>query len=140
MRILISACLAGWRCRYDGNHYLDRKILTLLSTHELIPICPEVLGGLPIPREPAKIEGGDGRDVLKGQARIFLRSGKDVTENFLKGANKILNIAQQTEAQRAVLKEGSPSCGVKKFGDKKPGMGVTAALLKTHNIKVEGRL
>ena len=106
------------------------------------PICPEVLGGLSIPREPAEIVGGEGEDVLDGHAKVITNTGIDVTEQFMKGANETLKIALDLDATMVILKERSPSCGSSMIysgefnGNKKKGTGVTAALLKRNGIQV----
>lgn len=108
----------------------------------VVPICPEVAGGLPIPRPPAEIVGGDGRDVLEGQARVLREDGTDVTEAFLRGAETALSIAQRLGVKEAILKSHSPSCATRMIydgtfsGTLKEGMGVTAALLLRNGIEV----
>ena len=110
--------------------------------HEgLLPICPEQLGGLSTPREQSRIVGGDGSDVLDRRAKVVMESGRDVTENFIKGAEESLKLARLFKAREAVLKTGSPSCGSGKihgnFSERlKKGDGVTAALLKRSGIRV----
>ncbi|MEM2336895.1 MAG: DUF523 domain-containing protein [Candidatus Bathyarchaeia archaeon] len=129
---LCSACLLGIKCRYDGRDALNEKVIELLKTEILIPVCPEQLGGLPTPREPAEI-----RDE-----RVITRSGKDVTENFKRGAEEVLKIAKLFDIKEAVLKQGSPSCGCGRIyngtfsGKTVKGYGITTALLKKHGIKV----
>lgn len=140
--ILVSACLAGLKVRYNGTDCLDEKIVKLLEEKKAVTVCPEVLGGLPIPREPAEIIGGDGFDVLDGKAKVVSKSGKDVTEHFLKGALTTLEIAKKVNATIVVLKENSPSCGSTMIyngefnGEKKAGDGVTSALLKRNGFRV----
>jgi uncharacterized protein YbbK (DUF523 family) len=125
-------------CRYDGK---SKPSLTILASKEIIPIpvCPEQLGGCPTPRPRAWFEGGDGRDVLKGTARVVNGQGEDVTEAFVSGARSTLHIAVTLGVAYAVLKEGSPSCGINSVtieGVKEAGMGVTAALLVENGITV----
>jgi len=138
----VSACFAGIHCRFDQRHQQVDEILELVKKGEAIPICPEQMGGLSTPRSPAEIVGGDGEDVLDGKAKVINREGKDVTEAFLQGAREALRIAQTVGAQKAILKERSPSCGSCMIydgsfsGKKKPGIGVTAALLRRHGIEV----
>lgn len=140
--ILVSACLAGLKVRYDGLDCLDRRIQNLLLEGKAMTVCPEVLGGLSIPREPAEIIGGDGEDVLNGKAKVVSKSGRDVTDSFLKGAYSTLKKAQELGATAIILKENSPSCGSTMIyngefnGTKVPGVGVTAALLRKNGIKV----
>ncbi|MGC8998816.1 MAG: DUF523 domain-containing protein [Candidatus Bathyarchaeia archaeon] len=129
---LCSACLLGIRCRYNGEDARNEKVIMLLKTETLIPVCPEQLGGLPTPREPAEIREG----------RVITKSGKDVTENFKRGAEEVLKIAKMFGIKEAVLKQGSPSCGCGRIYDGTfsgkivEGDGVTVALLKRHGIKV----
>lgn len=138
--ILVSACLLGINCKYNGKNNRNNKALQLGS--KIVPICPEQLGGLPTPRPPAEIVGGDGGDVLRGKARVITNKGVDVTENFKSGAEMTLKIAQITGAKTAVLKTNSPSCGVNCIYDgtfsnsKRHGNGVTAELLKQHGINL----
>lgn len=140
--LLVSSCLAGLKVRYDGGDCLDKRIQQLIEENKAVALCPEVMGGLPTPRIPAEIIGGDGEDVLDNKAKVIDQTGMDVTEVFLKGAYAALNKAQEIGATMVVLKENSPSCGSSyiyngKFnGEIIPGMGVTAALLKRHGIKV----
>ena len=140
--ILVSACLAGFDVKYNGSHNLNEKIKKWFEDNKVLPVCPEVLGGLSIPREPAEIVGGEGEDVLDGQAKVITTSGIDVTEQFIKGAFETLKIAQECKATMVILKERSPSCGSSMIyagefnGTKKQGTGVTAALLKRNGIRV----
>ena len=140
--ILVSACLAGFDVKYNGSHNLNEKIKKWFDEKKAIPICPEVLGGLSIPREPAEIVGGEGGDVLDGHAKVITNNGIDVTEQFIKGANETLKIALDLNATMVILKERSPSCGSSMIysgefnGNKKRGTGVTAALLKRNGIQV----
>ena len=140
--ILVSACLAGFDVKYNGSHNLNEKIKKWFDEKKAIPICPEVLGGLSIPREPAEIVGGEGEDVLDGHAKVITNNGIDVTEQFMKGANETLKIALELNATMVILKERSPSCGSSMIysgefnGNKRKGTGVTAALLKRNGIQV----
>ncbi len=136
--VLVSACLLGVRCRYDGtsnpaSELLDRSDICV------VPVCPEQLGGLPTPRPPAWFTGGTGEDVLEGRARVVNANGEDVTDRFLAGARQTLEIARLTGARRAILKEKSPSCGscmVYCDGKRVAGQGVTAALLRRAGLEV----
>ncbi|MEM1538910.1 MAG: DUF523 domain-containing protein [Candidatus Bathyarchaeia archaeon] len=127
---LCSACLLGVRCRYDGRSALNKKVVGLLKVETLIPVCPEQLGGLPTPREPAEIREG----------KVITRSGIDVTENFKRGAEQTLKLAKLFNVKEAILKQGSPSCGCGRIYDGSftgkiiKGYGVTAALLKKNGV------
>ena len=136
MKILISACLLGVPCRYDGRSKPVDEVLQLEKLgYELIPVCPEELGGLPTPRPPAECQP-DGR--------IINQAGHDVTEFYQKGAQQTLEMAQAHGCTVAVLKEKSPSCGCYEIYDGSfskrliPGKGVTAKLLCEHQIQVLG--
>ena len=127
---LVSSCLVGLCTRYDGQTKPSSACLEQLSGHHWIPVCPEQLGGLPTPRSPADLVGGDGHDVLTGKATIITRDGQDVTRHFIRGAEQCLAIAREQRIKTAYLKRGSPSCGLH------PRKGVTAALLLQHGIKI----
>lgn len=130
--ILCSACLLGINCRWDGKNNLNKKVLKLAKEKILIPVCPEILGGLPTPREMAEKRG----------SKVITKSGKDVTKFFKKGANEVLKIGKIFGAKKAILKQKSPSCGSGQIYDGTfsgkivKGDGVTAALLKAYGIKV----
>lgn len=142
MKYLISACLAGQPVRYDGQHCLQSKLKHLIETKQAVLICPEVAGGLSTPRLAAEIIGGNGFDVLNGQAKVITSAGQDVTQAFLDGAYLALNLAQLHQVTHVILKANSPSCGSNLIydgtfsGQKIQGDGVTAALLKQHNFQV----
>lgn len=142
MKILISACLLGVNCRYDGGNSRDENAINLRQHDELIPVCPEEAGGLPTPRPAVEIVGGDGNDVLDGKAKVLTADGDDKTEEFLKGAQFALELAQSKGATSVILKSKSPSCGCGKVYDGTftktlvSGDGVTTALLKRHGIEV----
>jgi uncharacterized protein YbbK (DUF523 family) len=144
-RILVSACLMGREVRYDGRaKSSDHALLAAWRAEgRLVPFCPEVEGGLPVPRPPAEIEGGaGGAAVLTGAARVLTPDGTDVTGAFLAGAQAALAVAGSFAAKIAILKEGSPSCGALRVydgtfsGRTLPGQGVTTALLESHGIRV----
>ena len=143
---MISACLIGCECRYDQKSCLDEDLEQLLREGKVIPVCPEQLGGLPTPRPPAEIIGGDGFDVLDGRARIVDQTGNDVTDEFLAGAQQALKLAKTVGATSAILKENSPSCGSSfvydgSFSGKKvSGVGLTAALFKRNGIEVRSEV
>ena len=130
--IVVSACLLGENCKYDGSNNKNQKVLDFLKDKEHIAICPEMLGGLPCPRIPAEIKNG----------QVFNKEGKLVTDEFEKGALKALEIAQKSNADMAILKESSPSCGVNTVyngeftNTKVNGSGITASLFKKKGIKV----
>ncbi len=144
-RVIVSACLLGINCKYNGGNNRDPLVVELFKRGVAVPLCPEQLGGLPTPRPPAKIAGGDGLAVIQGKARVRTVDGSDldVTENFLKGAYETLFVAEllSDSCIACVLKEKSPSCGVKRIyrfesDDLKEGMGVTAALLHSKGFKI----
>lgn len=139
---IVSACLLGVNCNFEGKNWLNPEVLDEFKKGGLFPVCPEVFGGLSVPRVPAEIQGGTGADVLSGKAKVVNMEGVDVTSQFWKGANEALRIAQAVGAKEALLTEKSPSCGCGKifdgsFKDKFiTGDGVTAALFKNNCIKV----
>ncbi|MEE9543010.1 MAG: DUF523 domain-containing protein [Thermodesulfobacteriota bacterium] len=138
--VIISACLVGVNCRYDGQDAYSKEAAEIEGAL-LIPICPEQLGGLSTPRLRAEITEGDGTEVLSGKARVLDSEGTDITKRFKLGAEEVLKITRLTGAKKALLKEKSPSCGVtiiKKDGEKIKGMGVLAALLKREGIEIVG--
>ncbi len=136
--VLVSACLLGINCRYDGG--CSAQALHMLKNEIPIPICPEQLGGLPTPREPADLCGGSGKDILKGNGRILGRkTGNDCTLNFIRGAQETLKIASLFSCKKAILKDKSPSCGYGKIyldGKLANGNGVTAELLAENGLKI----
>ena len=137
--VMVSACLLGIHCRYDGEHSCSVSLRDFASSAQLIPFCPEQLGGLPTPRPPADIIGGDGHDILSGSAKVINIQDEDVTKAFVRGAEESLVIAGLTGSLIAVMKNGSPSCGLKTSYCEKPsgsGTGITAALFKYHGIKM----
>jgi uncharacterized protein YbbK (DUF523 family) len=140
---LVSACLVGVRCAYDGNHRSNHDVLEQFKAGNLIPVCPEQLGGQPTPRSTAEICGGTGVEVLNGNAEVLEEDGTNVTESFIKGAHEVLHIAQTLGITAAIFKARSPSCGCGSIFDGTfssnlvPGDGVTTALLKLHGITVE---
>ncbi|CAN5579460.1 DUF523 domain-containing protein [soil metagenome] len=139
---MVSACLAGRPCRYDGSSNAHDRIDRLVERGRAVLLCPEQAGGLPTPRVPAEIVGGDGGDVLAGRARVVTRDGRDVTPAYLAGARRALQVAQRSGARVAVLKARSPSCGSGAIYDGTfggvlaAGDGVAAALLKANGIAV----
>lgn len=132
MRILVSACLLGVRCRYNGTAQPNEDILRLGEEHILVPFCPEVYGGLPTPREPSEIRDG----------RVYTRAGEDVTAQFEIGAEEAVRLAHLMGCELAILQDRSPSCGVGQIhnglfdGGLVPGDGVAAARLRGSGIRV----
>ena len=131
-RILISACLLGCRCRYDGQGQLRPWVEDVGKRVLLVPVCPEQLGGLPTPRPPAECRDG----------RVVTRQGNDVTDAYCRGAREALMLAEVLGCRRAILQDRSPSCGVGQIYDGGftrrlvPGDGVTARLLREHGLEV----
>ena len=143
---MCSACLIGEKCRYDGKDNLDKASPRLLEEYrkgEIKPVCPEQLGGLPTPRAGSRIVLGDGNYVLDGKSTVLTDDFEDVTEQYLKGAERALQTAKDNGITEAILKQGSPSCGCGYtqggLGERKQieGDGVTAALLKRNGISVK---
>jgi uncharacterized protein YbbK (DUF523 family) len=133
--ILVSACLLGVNCRYDGNHGKNEDVLALLDEYHLVPVCPEQLGGMETPRLASE---------RRGEKKVMNQSGEDVTAFFIKGASETLKLANIFGCKKAILKERSPSCGHGMIydgtfsGNKISGSGVTAALLRENGIEVIG--
>ncbi len=148
--ILVSACLLGVACRYDARSCPAAALKGLAVAGRVVPLCPEVLGGLPTPRPPAEIEGAaaglDGGAVLEGRTRVVRRDGTDVSAAFIAGAEAALALAQDLGIRRAILKADSPSCGVGRIhsgrfdGRLTSGDGVTTALLKKAGIQVSSEM
>jgi uncharacterized protein YbbK (DUF523 family) len=140
VKYLVSACLCGICSRFDGKDARDDRIEELVKKGKAIPVCPEELGGLPVPRLPAEIKKGDGKDILSHQCQVISIKGDDLTPFFLRGAFASLTIAKKFKIKKAILKQQSPSCGcgwIKRKGRRVKGDGVTVALLKRNGIKVE---
>jgi uncharacterized protein YbbK (DUF523 family) len=148
-RYLVSACLAGLRCRYKGDSCAHPHVVRLVREGKAVPVCPEQAGGLCTPRPPACIVREDkpfpskgwsaeGRDVLEGRAKVLDANGRDVSPRFLRGAEECLRAAKLWGIDGAILKSGSPSCGSRRAGDPEDSFveGVAAALLKKHGIEV----
>jgi uncharacterized protein YbbK (DUF523 family) len=140
--VLISACLAGVPCTHAAEAKTRAWALRLVAEGRAVSVCPEVAGGLPIPRPEAEIQGGRGDDVLDGRARVVSVEGEDVTANYLRGAEAARSAVARTGATLAVLKARSPSCGCGAIYDGSfsdtliGGDGVTAALLKRRGVEV----
>ena len=134
MKILVSACLLGVRCRYDGKSKPHPAVERLMEQHTLIPVCGEIFGGLPTPRVSAERQG----------ERVVTADGRDVTAAYRRGAEEVLRLAERYGCTAAILKERSPSCGSGRIydgtftGTLADGWGVTAELLRDHGICVIG--
>lgn len=132
MKIAVSACILGINYKYNGGNNYSEKLEELLEKHEVIPICPEVLGGLPIPRDPS--------EIVKGE--VLTNMGKSVDKEFKNGAKKALEIVKESGAELVILQSRSPSCGLGKIYDGSftgrlvEGDGVFVKLLKDEGIKV----
>ena len=134
MNILVSACLLGVCCRYDGKHNYCPELQKIAERHRLIPVCPESYSGLPVPRDPAEIREG----------RVILKSGRDVTAEFQRGASCMMQLADFFGCEAAILKERSPSCGSGMIYDGTfsktltEGDGVFAHLAREAGIEIIG--
>lgn len=123
--VLVSACLLGVFCRYDGRCVTDERVVGLATRVHLVPVCPEQLGGLPTPRDPVELR----------QGRAVCKNGRDVSEAFARGVGQVLHIGALTGARAAILQPRSPSCGVTEIYDgafsgvRIPGQGMLAARL-----------
>lgn len=132
MKILVSACLLGENCKYNGKNNCSDSVFDFVTGHEVIAVCPEIFGGLGVPRSPAEIVGG----------QVINKDGKNVTQEYINGAETALNIALENGVDIAVLQSRSPSCGVKQIYDGSfsgtlvDGKGIFAELLEKHNIKI----
>ena len=132
MKIMVSACLLGENCKYSGGNNRNEKVLAYVAGHEVIPVCPEVMGGLPTPRVPAEIV----------QGVVINREGVNVDREYRLGAQKALQIAKEKQIDLTILQSRSPSCGVKEIydgtfsGKRIPGQGVTAKLLSDNGFAV----
>ena len=142
-KVLVSRCLLGERVRYDGGaHGPYDPLLRWQAEGRVVPLCPEVAGGLPTPRPPAEIPGGQGAAVLWGERAVLTHHGEDVSAAFLRGAEAALALVRQHGIDVAVLKARSPSCGnLENYdgsfsGTRVPGEGVTAAALRLAGVQV----
>lgn len=140
--IIVSACLLGENCKYNGGNNESKRLKDLLKDYRIIPVCPEILGGLSTPRKPNEIIGGMGEQVLAGLAIVSDKYGEDNTAMFVRGAEETLKTAKKFNVKYAILKEKSPSCGRNYIyngtftGELIEGMGVTAQLLEDNGIRV----
>ena len=139
---LVSSCLVGLCTTYKAGANTRSVFEELVAAGNAMPFCPEQAGGLPTPRPPAEIIGGSGEDVLDGRARVCTAEGQDVTGNYVQGARQTLALARLVKADEVILKERSPSCGVRFIydgtfsGKLVPGCGVTTALLRRNGFGV----
>jgi len=129
--VLVSACLIGLSCRYDGKAKPVPELIDRLRGRCILPVCPEQLGGLSTPRPAADIYYGDGIDVLMGRAKVLTIDGEDITKAFKQGANQTLFLAISLGIKQCFLKAKSPSCGIT------PQIGVTAARLISNGLEIE---
>lgn len=149
-KILVSACLMGFKVRYDGSEKAQMvdQLHRWQKEQRLVIHCPELAAGLPTPRPPAEIVSAEGKDVMPKQVRIVEITGQDVTEQYQLGAWLALRTAQESGCTAALLTDGSPTCGSQFIydgsfsGKRKAGMGIAASLLTEHGIAVfsENRL
>lgn len=141
-QLLVSACLAGAKCSYRAKAKTIPAIKKMIEDLDAVAFCPEIAGGLPVPRENCEILGGDGWDVLRGRARVISSRGKDVTDHYINGAKKVCKSAKKLGIQEAILKSKSPACGYGLIYDGsfagclRRGDGVLAAMLMENGIKV----
>ncbi|MBN1520975.1 MAG: DUF523 domain-containing protein [Candidatus Aureabacteria bacterium] len=144
-KVLVSACLLGINCRYDGLNCKSPESEKLLSEFDAVPFCPEILGGMSTPRKKSGIietstkKPATGEDVWDKKARVLSEDGNDVTENFIRGAEESMKMALMLGIRKAFLKSRSPSCGISSvscFGEIIPGNGVCAAYLRRKGIEI----
>jgi len=141
-KFLVSACLAGINCTFNGKNDLKKSVKKLVDAGAALPVCPEVLGGLPIPRERSEIAGGSGVEVLAKKAKVVTVSGKDVSKNFIRGAKVAFRLAKRYKIKKAILKADSPSCGSVRIYDGtfggvlRKGEGVLTSLLRLNKITI----
>ena len=131
-KILVSGCLLGLNCKYNGGNNYKKEIDEFLKDYEVVPICPEIMGGLPTPRMSAE----------KIEDKVITKDGEDVTKQFRKGAEECLFLAKKYNIKKALLKSKSPSCGFGKIYDGTfthtiiDGNGITAELLNNNGIEI----
>lgn len=137
--ILVSACLCGVNCKYNGKNNLNEEMMELLKSGEALLICPEQMGGLTTPRNPSEIK------IINNEVKVFMNDGTDVTANYKRGAEEVLRLAKELNIKKAILKKKSPACGYGEIYDGTfsgvltQGNGITAALLLENGIEVETR-
>ncbi|URZ00133.1 2-thiouracil desulfurase family protein [Clostridium felsineum] len=140
--IIVSACLLGVNCKYSGENNFSDKVKEICKEKKVIPVCPEQLGGMSTPRNPAEIINGTGKEVLEKNAKVIDNKGRDVTAYFIKGAEETFKIAKLFNCKKAILKAKSPSCGVGEIYNGTfsktlvKGNGVTAEILKKNGIEI----
>jgi uncharacterized protein YbbK (DUF523 family) len=140
-KLLISGCLAGLSCRYDGRSKPHPRLEDLKRRYDLIPVCPEQAGGLSTSRIPNELQAS-AADILSGRGKVKNQAGEDCTENFIRGASETLKVVRLLEIKIALLKDGSPSCGKNRVyngtfsGKSIPGMGITAQVLSDEEIDI----
>ncbi len=140
--ILVSACLLGINCKYNGDNNKNEQVEKYLKDKKFILVCPEQLGGMSTPRNPSEIINLDEDNIIEGNTIVINNKNLDVTEEFKKGALETLKIAKIYGCKKAILKEGSPSCGSSFIydgsfkGKKVNGSGVTTSLLRQNSIVV----
>ncbi len=137
---LVSACLLGVACRYNGSSGRNDRVIEFMKDRRFVPVCPESLSGLPFPRPPAEFDHGDGTTVRSGKNKIVMHDGADVTKYFLKGAAECIKMSRLARATDAVLKDRSPSCGVYQVynsGKLVRGVGVLTAMLLMEGVAVQ---
>ncbi len=138
---IISACLCGVNCKYNGENNLSERCMKLFREGKAVLVCPEQLGGLSTPRDPVELNN-EASEVINGNGKALSNQGGDVTKQFIDGAYETLRIAKELGATKAVLKEGSPSCGSNYIydgtfsGNKIKGKGITAQVLENEGITV----
>ncbi len=146
-KVMISACLLGITCRYDNKKKPLQAAVQLCKKGNIIPVCPEQLGGLSTPRSASGIETGKGEDVLNGKSKVINKKGEDVTKEFIKGAEEVLKIAKIYGVKKFIAKSKSPSCGLgitlkricvkgEVLNIKVKGDGVTVAFLKRNGLEI----
>ena len=140
--ILVSACLLGHNVKYNGGNNANELLQKYNARGRFVAVCPECFAMLPVPRPPMEIQGGSGKKLLAGKTKAVDKNGMDTTAYLLTGARKLLKIAESYHAHVAILKDGSPSCGVHYTydgtcsGHKTKGSGATTALLQQHGLTV----
>lgn len=139
---LVSSCLAGIDCTFNKESKLNLRVRRLVESGAAIPVCPEVMGGASVPRNPCEIVSGDGYDVLDKRSRVMTICGKDVTDIIVRGSRKVLNIIRKYGIRNAIMKSKSPSCGSGMIYNGTftstlvKGDGVTVALLRRNNVRI----